>query len=123
MRCDDGGERRLISFVTLAPSPLAVLSGASIDEFVLPFRRQRSLDLVLILGIVVCTTVAFSWLTRRVTGPLDALTTAAHRLSAGDLTPDLPATSGDEIGRLAGAFGAMTVRLKEMIARIEADRR
>ncbi len=122
VRCDDGGERRLMSFVTLAPSPLAVLSGASIDEFVLPFRRQRSLDLVLILGIVACTTIAFSWLTRRVTGPLDALTSAAHRLSAGDLTPDLPATSGDEIGRLASAFGAMTVRLKEMIARIEADR-
>jgi two-component system cell cycle response regulator len=78
------------------------------------------------LGLVV---LAFAGLTvllclrlaRTVTRPLDELADAARRVTAGDLRPRIPVTSGGELGRLATAFSTMTVALREHVQAL-ADR-
>jgi len=58
-------------------------------------------------------------LSRRILGPVEALTAAARRMERGDLDQRVEVHSGDEIGELARAFNAMT----EGLSRLETLRR
>jgi diguanylate cyclase (GGDEF)-like protein len=49
----------------------------------------------------------------RLLGPILRLSDGARRVSSGDLDVYLPASGGDEIGELTGAFNEMTRRLRE----------
>lgn len=51
-----------------------------------------------------------SWLSRRITGPVAALTKATQAISRGDTT-NLPVTSGDELGQMSAAFNRMASSL------------
>jgi len=56
---------------------------------------------------------------RSIGGPVQRLNAAAQRISIGDLDFQIPAESGDEIGRLAVTFNGMTRRLRETIDNLE----
>ena len=51
-----------------------------------------------------------AWLSRRITGPVAALTKATQAISRGDTT-NLPVTSGDELGQMSAAFNRMASSL------------
>src|SRR5688572_23612916 len=50
---------------------------------------------------------------RRITRPVRQLVQAARKVSEGQYTGRIEASSGDEIGELAGAFGQMVEELRE----------
>ena len=114
--------RFVTSWISLDRPGWLVVAAGSVDEFAGPFVRQRLVDLALLAGVVALVALAFTWLVHRATRPLDALTTAADRIGAGDLSPALPEPGADEVGRLTRAFSTMTTRIREMIAQIEAGR-
>jgi signal transduction histidine kinase len=58
-------------------------------------------------------------LSRRILGPVEALTSAARRMEAGDLSQRVEIASNDEIGDLARAFNSMA----DGLARLEGLRR
>jgi signal transduction histidine kinase len=79
---------------------------------------NRSLLMVAVaagLGAVLLTL----GLSRRIFAPVEALTAAARRMEAGDLSQRVEVTSNDEIGDLARAFNAMA----DGLARLEELRR
>ena len=51
-----------------------------------------------------------------------ALTEAADRVGAGDLSPELPEDGEDEVGRLTRAFRVMVDRVRESLRQMEASR-
>ena len=57
--------------------------------------------------------------TRRLLRPLVSLTRAAEKMELGDLDVSLPRPSGDEIGQLVRAFGAMAGSVKARDAKIK----
>jgi signal transduction histidine kinase len=117
-----GGERWIAAAVHFPDPPWTLVSAASLDEFAGPFLRQRVLDLVMLLGVVVLVSLAFFFLLRRATRSLELLTAAAERVGRGDLAPPLPPAASDEVGRLTTAFGTMAARIREMLAQVEAGR-
>jgi signal transduction histidine kinase len=122
VRYTEGGERRIAAVLSLPQPPWTVLATASVDEFAAPFLRQRVLDLGLLLLVVVAVSAGFFLLLRRATRPLDQLSAAAVGVGRGDMFPNLPAARDDEIGDLTRAFGDMAVRVREMLAQVEASR-
>jgi len=63
-------------------------------------------------------------LSRRILGPVEALTTAARCMEAGDLSQRVEITSRDEIGDLARAFNGMAdglARLEELRRQLVSD--
>ena len=72
-----------------------------------------------VFAVAILTALLAGTLSRRVTRPIEALTAAARRMGAGDLTQRVPVSSSDEIGELAEAFNAMA----DAVARNEAARR
>jgi class 3 adenylate cyclase len=58
-------------------------------------------------------TAAGTWLAWRVTRPIRTLTGGVARVADGDLSLELPVRSGDELGRLTGAFNGMVEGLRQ----------
>jgi signal transduction histidine kinase len=86
------------------------------DEFLTGINRALLLAaMVAGLAAVLLTLV----LSRRILGPVEALTAAARRMESGDLSQRVEVESNDEIGELARAFNAMANGL----ARLEDLRR
>ncbi|MBN2450657.1 MAG: HAMP domain-containing protein [Lentisphaeria bacterium] len=72
-------------------------------------------------GLLAAAALAL-WLARRIARPVEEMTRAAERIAAGAFDAELPAAGGDEIGRLAGAFGTMQACLRQTLDELRAER-
>jgi len=113
---------RVAVFQSLASPAWTVLASGSVNEFSAPFVRSRAANLLLILSLTVAVWIAYTLLARRATRSLAALTEAADRVGAGNLTPELPPAGTDEVGRLTTAFRLMMAKVRESLQQIEASR-
>jgi len=84
--------------------------------FIVSVNRWLLLAALASGAFAVLLTVALS---RRILGPVEALTRAVRRMERGDLSQRVPVRSSDEIGELARAFNGMAASLEEN----EASRR
>ena len=114
---------RVASVARVVSHPgMLVLSSSAVDEFATPLNELRAVNLLLVLLVGFGAAIAFWVLSRRVTQPLAALTEAADEIGAGHFTPVLPPRTQDDVGRLIGAFGAMTLHVRQMMDELEASR-
>jgi class 3 adenylate cyclase len=80
------------------------------------FDRLRELDTTIGLGMLAAAALALVLavvFARHLTRPIVALTGAAGRVAAGDLSPSLAVRSKDEVGQLTRAFNAMVEGLRQ----------
>ncbi len=85
-------------------------------------RELHHLGLMLLLGVLGSTVLALIggwWLARRALRPVVAMTAAAGRIGARDLSARLPASQGhpDELGRLAETINELLGRLEASMSR------
>ncbi len=84
------------------------------DIVLAPAHVLRSRFVAIGVLIVIIALLLAERLSRRLTGPLTRLTTAAERIAAGDrATPTFVLQRTDEIGRLSRAFSAMADSIRE----------
>ncbi len=83
------------------------------DRELAAYRQlSRTIGWSFVVGLLLA--LVFSVLmARRITLPVRQLVGAARKVSAGQYTGRIEASSGDEIGELAGAFGQMVEELRE----------
>ena len=73
----------------------------------------------LLLSIVLITAVLV--IAQRITAPLRALRETVSHISDGELTASAPVLSDDDVGALARAFNAMTEKLRQTLAGLQAE--
>ena len=64
--------------------------------------------------------LAALWLARSIAQPVQQALTVAESIAGGDLNGHVPKGGEDEVGRLLGAFGRMTLSLSGLIGRIQS---
>jgi phosphoserine phosphatase RsbU/P len=90
------------------------------DELLAEVSNLRRTQILLAVSGLVVLAGAIVLLSRRITGPLDALAGSAQQLATGNLDAPLPAvTSRDEIGDLTAAFRNMRDALKVYIRNLQ----
>ncbi len=106
-------------FNWLEAQKLALLAEINQKEAFAPARKIAvNIALIgLVSSVVVCTGVYL--LAKKITTPVQELTTAASRLASGDLDYQANINSKDEIGILANAFNQMAQKLKESFTILE----
>ena len=133
LRRNGGIERRRVLLANAPESQVRRADGSLVGTLVLmpaqegsrhtitvPFGAAFDLRLLLAALAAGVAALALSWaLSRRILGPVGALTGAARRLGQGDLSARVPVESADELGELSRAFNTMA----EDLARQEAVRR
>ena len=106
---------RIIGDVTVG------LSLKGVDEHVATYVRFQA---AITAAFLILTTLAIYHFSRRITRPINRLTTQAQSIAAGDLDQRIAVPFTDEIGQLAAAFNEMTRALKANIgdkARVLAE--
>ncbi|QRO02031.1 methyl-accepting chemotaxis protein [Archangium violaceum] len=101
---------------TVTPWALAVF--APLDKVLAPARELSQFTLALGALSLLALGLAVLLVIRRVTRPLETISTVATRIANGDLTVALDHRSEDEIGILADAFRAMRDRLSQVIGEV-----
>jgi two-component system phosphate regulon sensor histidine kinase PhoR len=83
--------------------------------------------LILIVAVSVVITALMAilvavFVARATTQPIRQLTQAARRISSGELEQNIPVLTIDESGQLAKAFNEMSSNLKDLVAKISAEK-
>jgi two-component system, NtrC family, sensor histidine kinase HydH len=110
-------ERRVIE-----PAGLTIVVAAPIVSFVAPFTRVTRIGLTVLALVAAIALLLTIVLTTRVTRSLERLVVAAAAVSSGDLQRTVDVDGIDEIGRLARAFNAMTLSLRNTLAQLSEQR-
>ncbi|MBV8202994.1 MAG: protein kinase, partial [Acidobacteria bacterium] len=93
--------------------PIAALLVARSKEAQLAvFRRLRTMVLELGGGILLLALPISFAVARRISRPIEQLARGADAVRQGQLDIELPRARGDEVGKLARAFGAMVLELR-----------
>lgn len=75
-------------------------------------KRITSIILIGALALILVVSVGL-YLSHKITRPLIDIAQASAQVAAGDLTTQVPARSGDEVGMLGSAFNRMVEELRE----------
>ncbi|MEA3338781.1 MAG: GAF domain-containing protein [Chloroflexota bacterium] len=129
---DGSIRRKFMAIVPVGDTQLRVAATTYVDEFAQPAQAltaelERQADLARFyfslfsatVGLIVLV-VAFyaaTWFT----APLQEMALAAGQVVQGEWDAIRPSTRRDEIGALNRAFHSMTLRLKEMVQRLEQE--
>ncbi|WP_375773530.1 methyl-accepting chemotaxis protein [Archangium gephyra] len=101
---------------TVTPWALAVF--APLDKVLAPARELSQFTLLLGALALLVLSGAVLLVIRRITKPLEMISSAAMRIANGDLTGRLDHHSEDEVGVLANAFRSMRDRLAQVISEV-----
>jgi signal transduction histidine kinase/ActR/RegA family two-component response regulator len=101
-------------------TPWVVWLGFPHAVIVAPARTFMQRVTVLAFVVIAVSVALVTTLSVRLTRPLHALATASEGIAAGDYTQRVATDRGDEIGRLARAFNAMSDEIAEARHRLEA---
>ncbi|MEN5015107.1 methyl-accepting chemotaxis protein [Erwinia sp. Eh17-17] len=87
------------------------------------YNSRLIADTIIIISVLALLAIVIgllaAWIiTRKITRPIGENLALAQRISSGDLTAQIAATSQDELGELTQTMGAMNARLRDMISGI-----
>ncbi len=99
-------------------TPWALAVFAPQDKVLAPAQALRQFTLVLGALSLLALGIAVLVVIRRITKPLETISTVATRIANGDLTVTLDYRSEDELGILADAFRLMRDRLAQVIGEV-----
>ncbi len=91
------------------------------ETFLVAAGTQTRFNLVMGIVITGIVTIAAIWAARLIGAPISNLTELVERISAGDLTIQVPIVAEDEIGRLAGTFNSMTAQMRNLLSGLESQ--
>ena len=115
------GERVVLAFdpMDLGQQEFTIIAEQTLTEALAPAINIVFVTLVLVVVVAGIASVLGLLNVRRIVQPIQALVKTAEEISAGNLSIEAQVTSRDEIGSLASAFNAMTVRLRDLIGTLE----
>jgi diguanylate cyclase (GGDEF)-like protein len=110
-----GGTERVMAFSTLSNGMTLLITAPS--EEIYASRQQMSRVILIVTAVAIAISAALLLIVMGlITKPLQGLTTAARKLTAGDFDAELNYRGKDEVGQLTEAFIQMRDQQKQYIA-------
>jgi signal transduction histidine kinase len=96
---------------------------AKLSDFVGQERTDEvTLGLIAIFAILLTAFAVIVFVQRNVRRPVRRLERGVARIAGGDYRTDIPITSQDELGRLAGSVNQMRAAIADYVAQVQAQR-
>ena len=116
----EGGEVVLAAnTIQLGEQELTVIAERPESEALAPaISTVYTIVATIVAALVIAGGLGFLVI-RQIVRPIEAMSTTARAISAGDLSQQVKVTGRDEIGALAHAFNSMTAQLRELIGSLE----
>ncbi len=116
---DLAGRTVLSVHAPVVPQGWTVFVELPIREAYAPIYASTANSALLLATSLVCAFLAAWLLSRRMTGPIRALTEGAARIGSGDLDQRLGIRTGDELEALGEQFNQMAARLRDSYSTLE----
>ncbi len=115
------GTQGVLAFDTmkLGQEEFKVVAEQTLVQALAPAINIVVITLILIVVAAGIATILSLWNIRQIVQPIQTLVGVAERVSAGDLTVQIQATSNDEIGTLTTTFNSMTTQLRDLVGSLE----
>jgi PAS domain S-box-containing protein len=113
------GQRRIGALAAIKGTPWAVWVEFSLSTVLAPARSSLQRMIVIALGVVLVAGAFAYRMTARITTPLFQLTQASEAMAGGEYSRRVTVSRGDELGRLAVAFNAMSERVEHAHRELE----
>jgi signal transduction histidine kinase len=112
------GHQQVAGFAHLEGKPWSVVVFSDLETFLAPVHAAttRILAIAVVVALILILTALI--LARTVSDPLKALAQSAQKVAQGDLSQQLTAGSGDEIGKLTSAFNHMIEHMQQAQAEL-----
>ena len=120
---DARGKEYVATEVHLSGAPWSVLVRTSRDRAMQPARSFLFTVLGVALLLFLVGALAAWFLSRQVTEPLTAFTTAAEQFASGEYGRRISIQRADELGSMAAAFNAMAARVESSVHEREQHQR
>jgi len=105
----------------IAGTPAMFLVEVSRDHLLAPSLAYLRRMALIAAAIVFVGALGAWWVSRRLTTPLNRLTTAAAAIAGGDLAQRVDVSGTDELGRLGGSFNAMAGEVQRAQSNLEGQ--
>jgi signal transduction histidine kinase len=102
----------------LLDPPLELVAAAPLTPYMQPFQHASRRALLVLFAAAAAALLVAAWLTSHMTRALNRLVTATERIRPGAIPARMEAVRGDEFGRVASAFNAMSERLDATVAEL-----
>jgi diguanylate cyclase (GGDEF)-like protein len=106
------GEQTLGALTSVPGTDWSVVAQVPSSSAYAQVRRLRDSTVLLVTALMVFVGFAAYFLGLFIVRPLTRLTAAAASVAGGDLSVDLPVTTGGEVGYLTGVFNRMVAQLR-----------
>lgn len=120
----DGSGQAMLGAYRHTPGGWLVVVQEPVRDAYFTSNSMKNLAAIAVLSSALFALLAGVFIARSILKPMNALVQGTERISQGDLDYTVPIESGNEVGRLAGAFNRMTRSLSERdraIARINLN--
>lgn len=112
---------RIAAISTIPGTPWMFISELSRKQVLAPSQAYLRRMSVIAALIVLVGAFGAWWVSRRITDPLNHLTTAAAAISSGDLAQRVNVPGDDELGRLGNSFNTMAGEVQRARTDLEAQ--
>lgn len=113
------GQNVLSAYAMVPAMGWPVFVQLPIDEAYAPIYASILRSAVLLVVLLACAVVVALVFSRRMTGPINALSQGAARIGGGHLDQRISIRTGDELEDLGNEFNRMAARLQESYATLE----
>jgi putative methionine-R-sulfoxide reductase with GAF domain len=116
---DGDGKLEQTAIASLSTKDWSVAFIQDQNVYLAPITAQTFNNLLVAFILALVVGVAGFALSQTLAGPITRLTQTAEAIARGDINIQAKTETGDEIGKLAAAFNAMTAQLRELISSLE----
>jgi PAS domain S-box-containing protein len=109
------------NYVSLGSPNWAVIIELPVFEAYGPLISELGISILIILGSLLCSIIAITYFSKKITKPIVILTEAAVQIGAGSFDHKIEINSNDEIGILANTFNQMTSNLKQKVTELSME--
>ncbi len=111
----NGPGRNAVTAYVGVEAPLSLFVGEERTD-------EVTLGLIALFAILLTAMAVVVFVERTVRRPVRRLERGVARIAGGDYSTDIPVTSQDELGRLAGSVNTMRAAISDYVSQIEAQR-
>jgi PAS domain S-box-containing protein len=113
------GSRNVGALEPIRGTPWSIWVAFPESSVLEPARAFLQRMLFMAVAFLVFSTAVVAFVSARITLPLAQLTAASEAIAGGEYSRRVPVNRGDEIGRLSGAFNAMTEQVEQSHRELE----
>lgn len=118
-----GNNRLLVNYYTISSTQWKVITCSDLGARLGTFAGVINVYFIILALYLVITVLLSGFMARQFTKPITNLYSSIRKVKEGDLTVEVPVTTKDEVGEVAGQFNGMLAEIRELMDNVVQEQK